>query len=859
MTIRTTALRALFSVSGFAMASALATPAALAQEAEEDAVVLDTVVVAGQRLANRRAIDAKRDADVIADILAADDLNKLPDQNLAEGLSRIPGLTSFQDEGAGLYVGVRGLNQEFVNVTVDGLEFSSASRTFDTSLRGANLEAVPSTFVSKVEVIKAVTPDLDGDAIAGTVNLVTRSALDTGQPWLKLGGAIGQYEEDVPSEDVGLSGKGNLSYGTTFGGDTIGLVLDANFRNIERDNLKPNAWFGANGGGDELPDEVGGFFYERIEKSWGATGKLEFRPSDIWQGFVSANYFDSQIDIAKNKNAIYGAGSDPATGTFAGGVATARNDDIEYGVDGSLTLGAGADWFITDLDTISVQGSTSESTSYQDDPRVDWYNGGPLSGTYESNGQYFTYTYDAASQAVFDDPGNYIFNGYRRFQEELDKTVNALKLDWTHSAEGARGLGYGAGVKWRETEVDYTASNFRWDRPVDDFDFEQFLFAENFTFPDLNNPVVVMSDIEALKSYAEGLGADAFGRQRSIIVNGNDYGVTETITAAYGLLDYSSEQFRVIGGLRYEGTETDAQTRFARADDGEWVDTSGSYDNWLPSIAATWFISDNLLLRAGASQTIGRPDIRDLARGETPPNDNGYYERGNPDLQPRVSTNLDASLEYYFDGGDSLISVAVFNKAIEDEIFDLQTPYIFTNDLGEQVDAFFVQPDNGGDATITGLEIGLIKDRLDFLPGPLSNLGLSANFTFNSGDFDILDSDGSVLRTVNPEGLSEQLANATLYYEGERFSARAAWRYASEQTQSLSLDGSGDLLLDDYQQTDLQFGYKLNGQIDLFAEVWNAFEDEQEFTNANYVAGVPNWFEQVRYGRALWIGVNFKR
>ena len=140
---------------------------------------------------------------------------------------------------------------------------------------------------------------------------------------------------------------------------------------------------------------------------------------------------------------------------------------------------------------------------------------------------------------------------------------------------------------------------------------------------------------------------------------------------------------------------------------------------------------------------------------------------------------------------NSLISVAVFNKSIEDEIFTLETlttEQAFFGELetpGNDRAVFVRQPDNGGEATITGLEIGLIKDRLDFLPGPLATLGFSANLTFNSGDFDILDRDGSVLRTVNPEGLSEPITSATLYYEGDRFSARAAWRYASDQTQAL--------------------------------------------------------------------------
>ncbi|MBX7483149.1 TonB-dependent receptor [Qipengyuania qiaonensis] len=825
------------------------------KEAEEDE---NTIVVSGIRLANQRAVEAKRDSDKIIDVLAADDLNKLPDQNLAEALARVPGLTSFQDEGAGLYVGIRGLSQEFVNLTMDGLEVSVASRTFERNLRGANLEAVPSTFVSQVEVIKSVTPDLDGDAIAGTVNLVTRSAIDSKSDWFNIGASVGQYEEDVPFQDVDPSVKGNVSFGTTFANDMIGLVIDANIREIKRDNLKPFAYFGSQDDVRQIPDEVTGFFYERDESSWGGTAKLEIRPSDKLQAYVSATYFDSDTGQKKNKHAMFGANSDPDTMTFSDGVGTARNDDIVYGVDDSLSWTAAFDLFVDERNTISAIGRTSGSTSFQDDPRIDWFYGGPLSGDYTFNGKFYVHEFDAASLAAFTDPDNYVFNGYRRFQEEFDKDVDSFRFDWTSTPANDRGFGFAAGAKYKETAIDYRASFFRWRNPVDDFDFAQFLFVEDYNFPGGNSPQVVMSDIAALKVFAEGLGASSFGRVQGY-TNGEDYKVSEEVLAAYALFNYASDDFRFVGGVRYEDTVTTANNRFDRIDDAAFVETKAGYGNWLPSAALTWFVSEDVLLRAGASRTIGRPDIRDLARGETPPNDNGFFERGNPDLKPRTSNNFDLSLEYYFDGGNSLLSAALFHKDISNEIFDLQTPYVFTNDLGVDVDAFFTQPDNGGSAYVRGIELGLVMDRFDFLPGLLANFGTSINVTFADGELDLLDDDGAVLRTVAPEGQSDFLANATLFYDDGRLSGRIAWQHTGAQTQGLSIDGSADLRIEDYEQTDLQIGYKITDNFEIFGEVWNLFENEQEFTNQNLVSGNPNWFEFVRYGRAVWVGVNFKR
>lgn len=843
-------------ISLLALAAALAAGPALAQaEGQAAPTAVGELIVTGQRLANRRAVEAKRESATISDVLAADDLNRLPDQNLAEALGRVPGVTAFQDEGAGLYVGVRGLSQEFVNLTIDGVEVSSASRTWDPNLRGANLEAVPSTFVRQVEVLKAMTPDLDGDAIAGTVNLVTRSALDA-RPWFSAGLAAGQYEEDVPDSETGLSGKGSLSFGRAFADGALGVVLDANFRSVERDNLKPDAWFGAKAA-DELPEEVGGYFYEREETSYGLVGKLEFRPTAELSGFVSASYSDSDTHVAKNKNALYGAVSNPAAMSFTRAVGTARNDDVDYGVDGALTFAAEVDWRVGPQTDLALKASTSQSASYQDDPRVDWYNGGPLSGTYSTDGERFLYDLDAASQAVFLNPAAYGFNGYRRFRERLEKGVDVVRLDLAHERQGETGLGFQFGAKWKSTDLDYTASYLRWRNPTVPVDFAQFVSRADWTFPGTSNPAVVLADIGALSAYAEAIGAGGFRRTEGYD-NANDYTAKEAVLAAYGLADLRTERLRIVGGLRYERTEVEARNRFNHAEDGAFVETSGDYGDWLPSAVMTYDLAEGFRLRLAASRAIGRPDVRDLARGETPPDDNGVYERGNPDLEPRRATNLDAALEYDFDGGASLVSISLFHKDIDNEIYDLQTPYLFTDDTGAQINSYFVQPDNAGGARVSGIEIGLTKDRFSFLPAPFNRLGLSANLTLNRGEMDLVDAGGAVVRTVDPEGLSERLANATLFYEGERLSARLAWRYASEQTQQLSVDGSADLILDDYQQTDLHLAYRVNKRLELFGEVWNLFEDEQTFTNADFLAGLPNWYEKVRYGRAVWMGLNLK-
>lgn len=849
--------RAGVAATALVLGWSLAVPAAAQDGASAVDADAGAIVVTGQRLSNRRALEAKRNADVVMDVIAADDLDKLPDQNVAEAVSRIPGATAFQDEGTGLYVGLRGLNQEFVNLTLEGLEISSAARTFDQNLKGANLEAVPSSFLSRVEVAKSATPEFDADAIAGTVNLVTASPLDQRKPWTILGGSVGQYTVDVPPADRAPSYKVNGSIGRTFGGDRFGISLAAYYTRRRRDDLKPEAFFGSGASVDVLPSEVGGFFYQRDEESYGGSGKIEFRPDPALKLFAALVYFDSNVDQDKTKHALYGATSNAAAGTFSKAYGTLRADRVNYGVDGSLTGQAGFDWSLSAADTVTARGSLSTSRAYQDDARVDFATGKVASGRYAFNGRYYDYTIDAATYPAFIDPSKYGFNGYRHFADRLEKDVGAARIDWEHRAPGAIGLSFKTGAKFKRTANDYSARNFRWRSPISDPGFAGHISVADWNFPYTNNPQILYADAAAIAAAAEALGASGFSKVDSVIVNGSDFNISEQVAAGYGELRYTGALVEVIGGLRYEQTLIRARNRYNQKEDAAFVLTRQSYGDLLPSLAINYKPIPGVILRLGASRTLGRPDIRDLARGETPPNDNGIYTRGNPELKPRRADNLDLSFEYYFDDGRSGVSLGLFRKDITDEIYDLQTPYQFQGTLGP-VNSYFIQPANAGKARVQGVEFSLVEDKMAFLPGPLANLGFTGNVTINDGFIRLIDATGGVARTTTPEGFAKFVANATLYYQDSRLSARAAWRHVGEQNQQLSIDGSADLVLDPYEQVDLHFGYKLLRNVELTADVWNLLGDHQTFTNVNRVAGPANYFETVEYGRAFWLGVNLK-
>ena len=144
---------------------------------------LDEVIVTGSRVSQLLALQRKRAAESILDAVSADTVGKLPDFNVAEAIQRLPGLSVEIDQGEGRYTVIRGIDADLNNVTIDGNLVGSP----EGSGRRVALDVVPSDLVSMVEVVKAITPDLDGNASGGNINVVTRSAFDSAEPFAACG------------------------------------------------------------------------------------------------------------------------------------------------------------------------------------------------------------------------------------------------------------------------------------------------------------------------------------------------------------------------------------------------------------------------------------------------------------------------------------------------------------------------------------------------------------------------------------------------------------------------------------------------------------------------------------------------
>ncbi|WP_137869566.1 TonB-dependent receptor [Sphingopyxis sp. 2PD] len=226
----TRGLRALTQLACGASLAAIAVSPAFAQDAaapvaDDTVATEDEIVVTGFRASLDKALDVKRDSVAAVDAIVAEDIAKFPDQNLAESLQRIPGITIQRDGGEGRGITVRGLGSQFTRVRVNGLE-TVATSTDGASAnrdRAFDFNVFASELFSSIVVHKTASAELDEGSLGAVVDLNTGNPLAGKSGFTAALSAQGSYND--LSEKVGPRVAGLLSWVNDAG--TLGFAVSA--------------------------------------------------------------------------------------------------------------------------------------------------------------------------------------------------------------------------------------------------------------------------------------------------------------------------------------------------------------------------------------------------------------------------------------------------------------------------------------------------------------------------------------------------------------------------------------------------------------------------------------------------------
>ncbi|KQN00372.1 TonB-dependent receptor [Sphingomonas sp. Leaf25] len=854
------------------------------------------IVVTGAPLQALREIEAKRTIAVISDSISADEIGTLPDFGLGEALTRVPGVSTVQNNARGeaQFLSIRGLNADYNLVQIDGVTLPAN----EVGRRNVSLDVIPSSLASRVEVYKSVNAAMNGNAIGGVANLRTRSAFDNGGKGF-LGGRfdIGTWDYRRVRADATPSGQAELIAAATFGPERkFGFVVSASY--FRRDSASLNSatdnylYFDpttgsrltspANDVSNALvaPDRRRWLHYDNVRQRYGAFGKLEFDDHILFRAaftladFRHTNDEERQSNIVIANTAVTAATNrytNFADVTTSGGSvanANAQVDLAQYAQQRRVRYG---DFHaeLTPADTVRADFGVNYAVStYRQDATLATYriaNTPNLAYRYAiTPGDFPRFTFANAGYAF--DPAN-----YRQFEygttadNNRERALTAQANLGVNMAANERGWGVqtGAYARFLNRRYDFTVLNFR---PLSSSNFLLSAVddpdARFSAYNSGNQPMLFVDPRLAADFFAangSGFSANTANTSASLTP---DYSLGEDILAGYVMTRYATDAIEVTSGVRYEQTDlrTTSTSSNTRAGVTSFVfgQREQDYGYWLPSAQVNWNVSDRFKLRAAASRTLGRPNYDDLAAREVvsifSQADGGgrTITSGNPDLKPRLASNYDISAEFYVDR-DILFSAGLFLKDIRNEILTARNQAIETVD-GTPTLVTRIRPVNGSTSQIKGVELNAVVSRMRFLPGPLAGFGFSANVTLlDPTPPSVVSPNG--LGTRQLSGLFESantVANAKLFYTAGPVQVQGAWNHLSPVLFSVS---TSDPLQDRRYATsdlfDAQIRLKLDRRFTIVAQGKNLtnFRPQRLFG-----PGFGLLREEINNGRAFYIG-----
>lgn len=359
-----------------ASAIALAIPTSHAYAADQEASeggLLEELVVTGFRGSLQRAIDIKRDAASFVDAISAEDVGKFPDQNVAESLQRIPGITIERQGGEGRFVSVRGFGKEHTAVLMNGRVL-----TTENEGREFSFDILASELISGAQIHKSPSARLQEGGIGATVNITTARPFDFSG--FKAAGTFkGIYDDNAESSTPLVSGL----VSNTFMDGKLGALVSFSYQ--KKDFLTNRAFTEGYAKGDLALDN-GQTINDAYMSNWlaleanestrersGGSFALQFRPTDELEltldGIYSKLDVDSDIRVVGmwNGHDSVGEATVDSNNTVTSFATRPGKGNIEFDTARrprfaeTKQIGFNADWGLSDQMTLTFDTSFSES------------------------------------------------------------------------------------------------------------------------------------------------------------------------------------------------------------------------------------------------------------------------------------------------------------------------------------------------------------------------------------------------------------------------------------------------------------------------------------------------------------------
>lgn len=697
------------------------------------------VVITGQLLGQTKAINQQLNANAIVNIVSQDKIQELPDVNAAEAVSRLPGVALQRSSGEGQKIMIRGLDPKFTNVTMNGVKVPSN----DPTDKSVDLSMISPELLSGIEVYKSPTPDMDGDAIGGTVNLGVKKAPDKeNMIRVKLGKGYNAQNKDFKDYN------GSVQFYKRFFDKKIGVIAQGNIERVNRGNdifggkvsTENNKLFRDYA---ELTDR------SEIRKRYGASLNLDYSHKNHILVF---NTFFSETDREITERGAKFSPND-INNVFKTYI---EDKDVSLRI---FSLSARGEHIFNKLklDWTFARSYTSNETPYR------------LYLEFPDDNAYDAFVPKDATFDQFINLSNY--NESRAYLREMqfspdavneDVTTAMINLKYELIAKENIGIELKTGVKMNQLNRDRDISEFGelWyylgtnvmQNAIDRYDGDVALTDEglialsNFIDNDYDAGDFLAGEYPFNYNVDTDMSKKWYESQKNHLtenrkISADKYEISERVTAGYLMANIRLfNKLTVITGVRYEDTDNEYKAKYSTlnglyGETGTIRDTTSTakYGEFLPHLHLKLEPNDWMDARLSIAKTLARPDYNYVAPRTLIDINSNRITAGNPKLKHMVSMNYDLSLSFY-KSKFGLFTAGVFYKDIKDVFFPMSNIYLQNDSAAEAYNFpgrktyYLTTYINSSDAQVYGYELDL-QTNFRFLPKPFNGIVLSMNYT----------------------------------------------------------------------------------------------------------------------------------
>ncbi|WP_420145633.1 TonB-dependent receptor [Sphingobium sp.] len=871
----------------------------------------EDIIVTGIRASQKASIDIKRDSISVVDSIVAEDLGKLPDQNVAESLQRVAGVTIERNRGEGRYITVRGFGPKFNAVTVNGRTLAT-----DNNGREFSFDVLPSEIIAGADVFKSPQANINGASIGATVDVHTLRPIDqkekfafsgsAGQMWAELADKFNPEISGVASwrnEDrtIGLSLSGVYTKRDTRNDEfTIGAghVRRSSGDSYYRANGVDGARIGpgvAPFSNVSMPSNLSPFFFERSLERYGFSGALQVRPTDTLtvtlDGLYSkANFTEQQTGLAydfsggtlveqvvEDGEAVYQR--------YQGGFV---DQILQYDQRNVTTdqFGINVEWKPVDTFKLKLDASRSKAerrgkennlfTTIRRKNIDHWFDRRSGSPIYEYGFTSPNYANPATNPQGIT-AHYYIWGG----GTDVDDKINEYRADAEWNATSNLTFFTGGMIANRKKTL--TA--------------DEMPFGEQCAYCGSNRVLPTSLFSPTNRNFFQGSGPDNIIRDWVIYNPQQLVGVIDQFAAADGIafnpavfspsassvvdekvkIGYVMANFETLlgsmpltinAGLRYENTDyTSSGASRTVISARPRVDANGNptgqndiivsgivpvsfrgkYDDWLPSLNVKLEVTNELILRLAASKVMTRPTLTDLS-----PRQSIQTNPGNETIS-RGNPDLQPFRAKQVELGAEwyFADSSLLSFAAFYKKIDSFVTQITTPQQVDQVTFQVTVPGNGKGATVKGFEVGY-RQAFSSLPAPFDGLGVQTSFNYTDSNARYENAVANV--SFGLEGLSKYSYSLVGFYEKYGVQARVAYTWRDNFLQvAVGRNGEPEFF-NSYGQLDAGLSYEVTPNFTVFADAIN-LNDAKEFI---YSVSEDRTKEYRRTGRRLSAGVRVR-